>query len=44
MGNGDIFANIGISILLLTIAIIFLTVIILTGSYFVKKYDLSYKV
>ena len=44
MGNGDIIANMGVSVLLISIALILLIVIIFAGAYLAKKYAMSEKV
>ena len=44
MSNGDIIANIGITILLLSIAIFLLYVIVFVVVYLSKKYALSEKI
>ena len=44
MGNGDIIANMGISYVLISIAIVFLSVLILVGVCLSRKYALSEKI
>ena len=44
MGNGDMIANMGISIVVLTIVIFIFFVIVYTGVYLTKRYALSEKV
>ena len=44
MGNGDIVANMGISYLLISIAIFLLIMIVFVGAYLSKKYALSEKI
>ena len=44
MGNGDIIANMGISYVLISMAIIILSVLILVGVYLSRKYALSEKI